>query len=170
MHIMQVAPTMNLLRLALTGILRPTLFQTKDHEANKRFLEVYFKVLLQGVNSNIRQRQAKTKEAPQCYRLNTSQSWEVTWVSIGLLQVNVGKGACEQEGRGNHGRFWIPKWWIRDVYSTTWGRKDVCKGAKGICSQPIQQALVVALTKGVPRLSIHMAHTHTHTQENMLAM
>ena len=40
----------------------------------------------------------KTKEASQGYRLNTSQSWEVTWVSIGLLQVNVGKGACEWEG------------------------------------------------------------------------
>ena len=40
----------------------------------------------------------KTKKASQCYRLNTSQSWEVAWVSIGLLQVNVGKGACEWEG------------------------------------------------------------------------
>ena len=40
----------------------------------------------------------KTEEAPQCYRLNTSQSWEDTLGVIGLLQVNVGKGACEWEG------------------------------------------------------------------------
>src|SRR4029434_906035 len=45
-----------------------------------------------GSQYHIEKRKAKTKEAPQCYRLNTSQSWEDTLGVIGVLQVNVGKG------------------------------------------------------------------------------
>src|SRR4029434_4412727 len=59
-----------------------------------------------------------------------------------------GRGHVSGRGFSYGGTHTGPKWWTMDVYSSTWGR--------GGC-------LLGALNKGVPRLSMHMAHTHTHT-------
>ena len=105
---------------------------------NQRFLEVYFKVLLQGVkcksSSRGRQRLKSLTVLQYIYKSIMGGYSGVRGQHWGMcLQVKVGEGHVS--GRGSsYGRFWIPKWWIGDVYSLTWGRKDVCKGAKGICS------------------------------------
>src|SRR4029434_3486768 len=95
----------------------------------------------------------KTKEAPQCYRLNTSQSWEVTLGVIGQhWECSTGQGwEREVSGRGFSygGTHTGPKWWTIDVYSSTWGRGGIsARGFKQRCTKTINR---------------HGTHTHTHT-------
>src|SRR4029434_5598710 len=83
----------------------------------------------------------KTQDAPQCYRLNTSQSWEVTLGVIG------------QHWEGSAGQGWegevtflrkVPAHahkgkMVDNVYSSTWGRGMSAGAFKQRCTKTINR-------------------------------
>ena len=68
---------------------------------NQRVLEVYFKVLLQGVDSNIKVeagKRLKSLTVLQYIYKSIMGGYSGVMGQHWLLQVKVGKGACEWEG------------------------------------------------------------------------